>query len=165
MRVSTLKQGERFSLKAEEELLSWKDKYHPSKTYVYVDNGKSGRKFTNRKIKKITELKEKGLIDEVWERAVDRLGRGCYDLARFFVAFMLAGGVIRTQTGEYTKNPLSLINFTTQAFAAEIQNNTRIGALESSYGKLTREGKWPYRAPTGFQKTTDDRLSNTDDME
>ena len=165
IRVSTRGQAAGLSPKAQrEELLSWAKKYRPSRLYIFADTGRSGRDFAHRKIKDITELKQRGLIDEVWVRAVDRLGRDSFELASFFVSFMLAGGVIRTSTDTFTKEPVSLINFILHAFAAEVQNNAKIEAIQGSYRKLIRDGKWPFWAPTGYIKDPAGHIHKTNDL-
>ena len=76
---------------------------------------------------------------------------------------MLAGGVIRTATETFTKEPASLINFILQAFAAEIQNKARTDAIAGSFRKSIRDGKYPLVAPLGYEKTEDDRIVKTSD--
>ena len=64
---------------------------NPSKVYGYIDPGKSGREFNNRKITIILKLAQSKLIDEFWVTQIDRVGRTLLDL----LYFLLSGLTVR----------------------------------------------------------------------
>jgi len=120
---------------------------------VKVDNGKSGQKFTDRKIRDISQLKEDGQIDEVWTRSVDRLGRKLFNLIWFYLTFLMDGGKIRTADYVYTNDPMSILVFVVRAFAAEVENKERIEHVVESLKRTFRvERNWFYAIPPGYEE-------------
>ncbi|MDA4127330.1 MAG: recombinase family protein [Thaumarchaeota archaeon] len=152
IRISDRQQGE-LSPKAQlAQLLRWVDEFMPSQIIVKADNGKSGQRFTDRKIRDISQLKEDGQLDEVWTRSVDRLGRKLFNLIWFYLTFLVDGGKIRTADYVYTNDPMSILIFVVRAFAAEIENKERIDhVVESLKRTFTVERNWFYPIPPGYE--------------
>lgn len=108
LRVSTTKQAkDGVSLDVQRDKIKEMIKhFKPSQLYEYIDPGKSGREFDNRKVTDILELAKKGMVDELWVTHIDRVGRTLLDLLHFFVILWRNNVIIRTFEDSYTSKNL-----------------------------------------------------------
>jgi DNA invertase Pin-like site-specific DNA recombinase len=161
LRVSSAKQVKTFSLDAQREKLNrMKDERKPSKIYWFTDPGKTGKRFDKRKLNAIMELKEKGLIRELWVADIDRLGRECRSLLIFFLNLCDGGISIRTPEKEYSITDLSsILIYVMEAYAAQQSNEARARAAVAGKIQAFRQHRWNKQVPLGYCRISENKNS------
>lgn len=161
LRVSTTKQAkDGVSLDVQRDKIKEMIKHlKPSQVYEYIDPGKSGREFDNRKVTDILELAKKGMIDELWVTHIDRIGRTLLDLLHFFVILWKNDVIIRTFEDSYTNKNLSkLLEIILKAYTAEETNNKRTEVSVDSKKRNFKSKIWNKALPLGYNRKHDSWL-------
>lgn len=155
LRVSTSRQAkDGVSLDVQrDKIQKMIEQFNPSLVYCFIDLGKSGREFDNRKVANILELARREMINELWVTHVDRIGRNLLDLLHFFVILWKNGVIIRTPKNSYTSKNLSkLLEIILKAYTAEETNNKRIEVSIDSKKRKFKSKIWNKAVPLGYEK-------------
>jgi DNA invertase Pin-like site-specific DNA recombinase len=167
LRVSTRKQArDGRSLdeqKAAMENLILREK--PSVVYGYVDPGKSGVEFDNRKVTEIVTLARNQLIDEFWVAYIDRIGRSLIDELEFICVLRRNNISIRTPEKCYDSNNLAdFLILVIKCYMSEESNRKRKERANNSKRRNFIDKNWNKTAvPLGYKKNTDGWLTILED--
>jgi DNA invertase Pin-like site-specific DNA recombinase len=155
IRVSSGKQAkEGFSLDAQkDEVRKLAKKEGISRLYGFVDAGKSGIDFDQRKLDKILVLAERHEIDRLLVVEIDRIGRNSRRLLNFLWDLRDHGVIINTPNGEIDVGHLGgwLIG-AIKAFASQDDNERRARAVAAGKRESFKQRRWNKPIPPGYQR-------------
>lgn len=119
----------------------------------FVDAGKSGTRWDNRKVEKIQQLVKEGKIKHIIVFDVSRLGRDAPAVIGFFCVCLKMGVKIVTPQMTYDGNQNSIIMFVFNALSSYSSNADRTKASIASKQKSFQLGNWNKCAiPFGYRR-------------
>lgn len=158
-RVSTQEQAETgFSLEAQEEYCAT---YAQHKGYnvlrTFIERGESAKTLKRTQLQLLTEFTKQNSaeIDVLIVYKLDRLSRNQRDTLNFFYEFNLMGIRIESVTENIDETPEGKFITSIISAQAEYDNNKKSRRVKDVMKKAVQEGRWCWKAPTGYHFKND----------
>ncbi|MCP5462806.1 MAG: recombinase family protein [bacterium] len=158
-RVSTQEQAETgFSLEAQQEYCA---NFAQHKGYnvlrTFVERGESAKTLNRTQLQLLTAFSKQNAsdIDVLIVYKLDRLSRNQRDTLNFFYEFNLIGIRIESVTENIDETPEGKFITSIISAQAEYDNNKKSRRVKDVMKKAVQEGRWCWKAPTGYHFQND----------